>query len=207
VLGTIELPMAGEHNVRNALAAVGVGLAMRLDFVVIADALAGFGGVHRRFERLGSWRGAAVVDDYAHHPTEVAATLAAARQAFPGARVHAVFQPHLFSRTRDQAEGFGRALLGADRALVLPIYPSRERPIEGVTAELVIEAARASGHRDVVPCADRAEARERLAEGVTPGDVVLTLGAGDVYKLAEELAAEGAAGAPSEENDRQEVTA
>ena len=207
VLGTIELPMAGEHNVRNALAAIGVGLAMRLDFVAIADALAGFAGVHRRFERLGSWRGAAVVDDYAHHPTEVAATLAAARQAFPGARVHAVFQPHLFSRTRDQAEGFGRALLGADRALVLPIYPSRERPIEGVTAELVIEAARASGHRDVVPCADRAAARERLAEGVAPGDVVLTLGAGDVYKLAEELAAEAETGAPAEKNDHEEVTA
>jgi UDP-N-acetylmuramate--alanine ligase len=215
VLGAVALPMAGEHNVRNALAAIGVGLAMRLDFVAIADALAGFAGVHRRFERLGSWRGAAVVDDYAHHPTEVAATLAAARQAFPGARVHAVFQPHLYSRTRDQAEGFGRALLGADRALVLPIYASREQPIAGVTAESVVDAARASGHRDVEACADREEAGARLAAGVAPGDVVLTLGAGDVYKLAEALAAEGAAGpaaeggaaAPPAENDHEEVTA
>ncbi len=198
VLGRVELPIPGEHNVRNALAAIAVGLAMRIDFLRVAEALAGFKGVHRRFERLGDWRGAAVVDDYAHHPTEVAATLAAARQAFPGARVHAVFQPHLYSRTRDQADGFGRALLGADRALVLPVYASREQPIEGVDAERVVAAARAAGHRDVHPCADREAAGALLAAAIAPGDVVLTMGAGDVYKLAEALAAEGGAGAEAD---------
>src|SRR4029077_7177748 len=106
-LGRIELPMPGRHNVLNALAAVGVGLSLRVGFDDIASAIAGFSGVHRRFEILGSWHGAAVVDDYAHHPTEVAATLQAARQTFPGGRVLAVFQPHLFSRTRDLAEAVG----------------------------------------------------------------------------------------------------
>jgi UDP-N-acetylmuramate--alanine ligase len=193
VLGTVELPMPGEHNVRNALAAIAVGQAMQLDFVRIAAALAGFEGVHRRFERLGRWRGAEVIDDYAHHPTEVTATLRAARQAYPRARVHAVFQPHLYSRTRDLAAEFGRSLLAADRALVTAIYPSRESPIPGVEADLVVEAARASGHRRVELCADWTEAPERLADGVAEGDVVLTLGAGDIYKLAVRLAEAGAA--------------
>jgi UDP-N-acetylmuramate--alanine ligase len=117
-LGKIELPMPGMHNVRNALAAISVGLSMELEFDAISQALAGFSGVHRRFELVGDWRGSRVVDDYAHHPTEVAATLEAARSAFPGSRIWAIFQPHLFSRTRDQAEEFGRALLGADSAIV-----------------------------------------------------------------------------------------
>ncbi len=129
LLGRVELPIPGRHNVANALAAVGVGLALRLPFEVIARGLATFEGVDRRFEQVGSWRGATVVDDYAHHPTEVAATLEAARQTFPKARLHVVFQPHLFSRTRDQAEAFGRALLAADRAVVTDVYASRESPI------------------------------------------------------------------------------
>jgi UDP-N-acetylmuramate--alanine ligase len=189
-LGEVEVPMPGRHNVRNALAALGVGLALGLDFAAMTRSLAAFRGVHRRFERLGAWRGAAVVDDYAHHPTEVAATLEAARQAFPGARVHAVFQPHLFSRTRDLAEEFGRALLGADTAVVTDIYPSRELPIPGVTAELIVQAARASGHRSVALCADWRQAGAVLRDLVSEGDVVLTLGAGDINRLAQKLAAE-----------------
>ncbi len=187
-LGEIELPMPGLHNVRNALAAVAVGLALDLGFEVIARALAGFSGVHRRFERLGDWRGAAVVDDYAHHPTEVAATLEAARVM--GGKIHAVFQPHLFSRTRDHAEAFGRALLAADRALVTDVYPSRESPLPGVSGELVVEAARASGHRHVRSCPDWHDAPELLAEEVAAGDLVITLGAGDIYRLAEGLVRE-----------------
>jgi len=104
--------------------------------------LAGFGGVHRRFERLGHWRGAAVVDDYAHHPTEVSAALKAARQACPDGRIHAVFQPHLYSRTHSLAQDFGRALLAADHAVVTEIYGSREAPVAGVTGELVVAAAK-----------------------------------------------------------------
>jgi UDP-N-acetylmuramate--alanine ligase len=190
LLGEIEMPMPGRHNVANALAAVGVGLTLRIGWDEIAGAIAGFKGVHRRFEPMGSWRGAAVVDDYAHHPTEVAATLDAARQTFPKARVHAVFQPHLFSRTRDLADEFGNALLGADRAVVTDVYPSREAPLAGVTGELVVEAARQSGHRNVVYCRDWHDVPAVLAAEVAAGDVVLTLGAGDINRLASLLVAE-----------------
>jgi UDP-N-acetylmuramate--alanine ligase len=193
LLGSIELPMPGRHNVVNALAAVAVGLTLRIGWDKIAAAIAGFKGVHRRFEPMGSWRGAAVVDDYAHHPTEVAATLDAARQTFPRARVHAVFQPHLFSRTRDLAVEFGNALLGADQALVTDVYPSREAPLPGITGELVVEAARQSGHRNVVYCRDWRDAPPVLAGEVAEGDVVLTLGAGDINRLASLLVEEGAA--------------
>jgi UDP-N-acetylmuramate--alanine ligase len=187
-LGAIDLPMPGRHNVRNALAAVGVGLSLGVSFDTIARAIAGFQGVHRRFERIGTWQGAALVDDYAHHPTEVAATLQAARQTFPGGRVFAVFQPHLYSRTQDQAEGFGSALLGADLAVVTDIYPSREKPIPGVTGEMVVEAARRSGHRDVHYCPSWKDAPELFQDQVKDGDVVITLGAGDVNRLVQELA-------------------
>jgi UDP-N-acetylmuramate--alanine ligase len=191
-LGDVELPMPGRHNAQNALAAIAVGLAVGLDFDLIAKSLGRFKGVHRRFERLGTWLGAEVIDDYAHHPAEVRATLQAARSAYPAARIHAVFQPHLFSRTLDQAEEFGRALLGADRAIVTAIYPSREDPIEGVDSNLVIEAAKRSGHRHVTFCEQWANAGKELAEHVGPGDVILTLGAGDIYRLGEMLAGEGA---------------
>jgi UDP-N-acetylmuramate--alanine ligase len=189
-LGEIQLPMPGRHNVLNALAAVGVGLSLRISFADIARAVAGFGGVHRRFEHLGTWRGAAVVDDYAHHPTEVAATLAAARQTFPHGRVLAVFQPHLFSRTLDQAEEFGKALAAADLAVVNDVYPSRESPIPGVTGELVADAARRAGHADVRYCPRWQDAPELLAGQAGPGDVVITLGAGDVNRLAQQLVEE-----------------
>jgi len=134
-----------------------------------------------------------VVDDYAHHPTEVAATLMAARQVFPHAKLVAVFQPHLFSRTLELAEEFGRALLGANRALVTDIYPSREEPLPGVTSELVVDAAQKSGHRHVVHCPDWRQAPDILATEIEEGDVILTLGAGDIYRLAEQLVEEGAA--------------
>ncbi len=193
-LGTVDLPLPGRHNVANALAAVAVGQAMNLGFEEIARGLASFTGVHRRFERLGSWRGATVVDDYAHHPTEVAATLEAARQSYPEGRIHAVFQPHLYTRTRDLAEEFGRSLLAADRALVTDIYASREAPLPGVDAELVVAAARANGHRRVELCRDWRDAPEILAGEGVEGDLILTLGAGDIYRLGERLAAEGGGG-------------
>jgi UDP-N-acetylmuramate--alanine ligase len=192
VLGRVRLPMPGTHNVRNALGALAVGLGLGLPFASLARSFADFGGVHRRFERLGHWRGATVIDDYAHHPTEVKATLQAARQVFGDGRLHVVFQPHLYSRTRDQAEELGRALLAADQAIVTAVYGSREAPIEGVTGELVVDAARASGHRNVAFVADWADARALLAGEVRDGDAVLTLGAGDVYRLARQLAEEGA---------------
>jgi UDP-N-acetylmuramate--alanine ligase len=189
-LGTIELPLPGHHNVLNALAAVGVGLSLRIDFDTITRALGGFKGVHRRFEQLGTWHGAAVVDDYAHHPTEIVATLQAARQTFSEGKVLAVFQPHLFSRTQDLAEELGRSLLGADLAVVTDVYPSREKPIPGVTGEMVVEAALRSGHRNVHYRPSWKEAPELLREA-GPKDVVITLGAGDVNRLAQALAEEG----------------
>ncbi len=195
LLGTIETPMPGRHNVCNALAAVAVGRALGLEFDRIAGALKTFGGVHRRFERVGEWRGATVIDDYAHHPTEVAATLQAARQAFPGGRIAAVFQPHLFSRTRDLCADFGGSLMEADTAIVTAIYASREAPVPGVSGEDVVTAARRRGHRQVRYCADWSdvpEILERHLEGrpLGPGDVILTLGAGDVYRLARQLSEE-----------------
>ncbi len=195
LLGTIETPMPGRHNVRNALAAVAVGRALGLQFADVAAALKSFRGVHRRFERVGSWHGAAVIDDYAHHPTEVAATLEAARQAFPGGRVVAVFQPHLYSRTRDLCDEFARSLMAADLAIVTGIYASREAPIAGVSGEDVVRAARRSGHRHVEYCADWNDVPELLERGagdrrLGAADVVLTLGAGDIYRLGRRLDAE-----------------
>ncbi|HEX2254690.1 MAG TPA: UDP-N-acetylmuramate--L-alanine ligase [Thermoanaerobaculia bacterium] len=187
-LGEVTLPMPGVHNVRNALVAVAVGMALQLDFDVIAASLERFSGVSRRFERLGTWLGATVVDDYAHHPTEVAATLDAARQAYPDGRVHVVFQPHLFTRTRDLAADFGGALLGADQALVLEIYPARERPIPGVTGEMVVDEARSRGHRNTA-FTTWEDAVARLEDTVRPGDLVMTLGAGDITRFGRHLVA------------------
>lgn len=191
-LGVLEIPLPGRHNAQNALAATAVGRAVGLEFAEIASSLKQFSGVHRRFERLGSWRGADIVDDYAHHPTEVAATLEAARSAFPGKKLRVVFQPHLFSRTREQAEAFGQALLAADHAIVTEIYASREAPVEGVTSALITDAARRAGHPRVEESIGFTEARALLESQVEVGDVVITMGAGDVYRLGAELAAEGA---------------
>ncbi len=192
VLGEFTIPLPGLHNVRNALAAIAVGLALDVPITAIARALAGFAGVHRRFERLGTWHGAEVVDDYAHHPTEVAATLAAARQVYPRRVLHAVFQPHLYSRTRDLAGEFGRVLLAADHVIVTDVYPSREQPIPGVSGELVAQAARAAGHGRVDYRADWRQVPELVAD-LSAGDVLLTLGAGDIYRLGQQLVAEEAA--------------
>ena len=191
-LGELHIPLPGLHNVRNALGAIGVALALGVEIETVARALAGFAGVHRRFERLGTRRGAEVVDDYAHHPTEVAATLAAARQVYPRRTIHAVFQPHLYSRTRDFAVEFGRALLAADRVVVTDVYASREAPIPEVSGELVARAARAAGHGRVDYCPSWREVPALLAD-CGAGDVILTLGAGDIYRLGQALVAEEAA--------------
>lgn len=184
-LGPFAVPLPGRHVLADALAALAVALEVGVAFATAAAAVAAFTGVARRFERKGERDGAILVDDYAHHPTEVAATLQAARQAFPSARLVAAFQPHLFSRTQAFAREFGEALLGADLVLVLPIYPAREQPVDGVTHRLVVDAARRSGHRQVVPCDSLEAALSTLAAVVRAGDVVLTLGAGNVVRLGE----------------------
>jgi UDP-N-acetylmuramate--alanine ligase len=184
----IRLRVPGRHNVLNALAALGAGHALGVPLLAMAPGLARFGGVDRRFQRLGEARGVTVVDDYAHHPTEIRATLAAARAAFPGRRIVAAFQPHLYTRTRDFAGGFGAALAGADAVYLTEIYGAREQPLDGVTAGLVEAAARGAGV-DVRWRGERTALAAALAAGADDGDVVLTLGAGDITRTGPELLA------------------
>jgi UDP-N-acetylmuramate--alanine ligase len=185
----LRLAVPGVHNLRNATAALGVVRELGGDLESAAAALSEFHGVGRRFERLGSANGIEFVDDYAHHPTELAATLEAARQAYPGRRIVAVFQPHLYSRTKEHAGAMGTALTLADVAIVTDVYAAREQPMSGVTGALVADAARAAGARMVeyVPERDALEAaiRSRMIEG----DVVITLGAGDVTRAGRHLQA------------------
>lgn len=182
----LELRVPGLHNLRNAAMAVGAVLAVGADVKAALAGLTEFEGVARRFEVLGTVRGVTVVDDYAHHPSEVAVTLAAARQRFPEARVVAVFQPHLYSRTRLMGDAMGIALAMADLALVTDVYAAREEPIPGVSGKLVVRAAlRAGAEVEWVPQCGRLA--DRLQEVVADGDVVLTLGAGDVTAVGREL--------------------
>jgi len=182
----VRLRVPGVHNLRNAVAALGAVDAMGGDLARAATALAEFAGVGRRFERLGEHRGVAVVDDYAHHPSELAATLAAARQAYPGRRLVAVFQPHLYSRTAAHGEAMGQALAAADLVVVTEVYAAREQPMEGVSGRRVADAARRAG-ADARFEPTRAEVGRRVYETLVPGDVVLTLGAGDITRVGPEL--------------------
>jgi UDP-N-acetylmuramate--alanine ligase len=183
-LGEVRLRLPGDFNALNAVAALTVGLELGCDFDVLAAACADFSGVARRFEVRGERAGVTVVDDYAHHPTELAAVFQATRQAFPGRRVLAVFQPHLYSRTRDFARGFAAALLGAEVAVVLPVYPAREQPIDGVDSQLIVDEAGRLGHPHACAGAAFPQLMPQLEELLRPGDVLLTLGAGDVDRVA-----------------------
>jgi UDP-N-acetylmuramate--alanine ligase len=185
-LGEVALRVPGYHNVQNALAAIGVGLALGVSLDAMRGGLLKFGGVDRRFQRLFDIAGVTIVDDYAHHPTEIAATLQAARASYPGRRVVAAFQPHLFSRTRDFAEAFGEALRGADSVFLAEIYPAREQPIPGITSDLVASAMRREGSPAVWQGA-RADLAEALTQFVRDGDVVITMGAGDITRTGPEL--------------------
>ena len=178
--GELSIRLPGTHNLLNALAAAAAARRMGVEWSDIRRSLAGFRGVRRRFERLGRERGVTVVDDYAHHPTEIAAALAAARGSFPGARLVAVFQPHLFSRTRDFAGQLGAALAAADRIWVSDVYPAREAPIPGISGELVCEAVTAAGGRDTRYHPDLTTLPAALADTLRAGDVCLTLGAGSI---------------------------
>jgi UDP-N-acetylmuramate--alanine ligase len=182
----LRLLVPGLHNLRNAVAALAVADALGAPLEPAAAALGEFQGVGRRFERLGEFAGVAVVDDYAHHPTELAATLAAARQAFPGRRLVAVFQPHLYSRTAAHGEAMGQALAAADLVFVTEIYPAREQPIAGVSGHQVAAAAERAG-ADAHFEPTRAAVGKTVFAALQRGDVVLTLGAGDITRVAPEL--------------------
>lgn len=186
-LGRVEIRVPGRHNVLNALAAAGAALAVGVDFEQIARGLATFTGISRRFEYRGSAGGADLFDDYAHNPAKVSSILAAARLG-PWKRILAVFQPHLYSRTMSLWREFGSALSSADIVVVTDIYPAREDPIPGVTGKLVVEAAceEAPGKRVVyMPSLD--QAAEFVRNNARPGDLVLSMGAGDITTLAEEV--------------------
>jgi UDP-N-acetylmuramate--alanine ligase len=182
----VRLKVPGLHNLRNAVAALGVVEALGGALEPAAAVLSEFEGVGRRFERLGEFAGVAVVDDYAHHPSELAATLSAARQAFPGRRLVAVFQPHLYSRTAAHGQAMGQALAAADLVIVTEIYPAREQPIAGVSGQQVAEAAERAG-ADARFEPTRAEVGRTVYRALRAGDVVLTLGAGDITRVAPEL--------------------
>jgi UDP-N-acetylmuramate--alanine ligase len=188
-MGEVRLKVPGQHNVRNALAALACGIGpWALTVEQMAPGLAGFVGAERRFERLGTAQGVEVVDDYAHHPTELRATLVAAREAFPTRRIIAAFQPHLYSRTRDFAAEFGDALAAADVTFLADIYPAREQPMPGVTSQLIADAM---ARRGLPPewMGPRAQLAAALRGAVREGDLVLTIGAGDITKTGPELLA------------------
>ncbi len=185
LLGQIHIRIPGQHGVLNSLAAVAAGLELELPFGKIASALGEFQNADRRFQIKGEKKGVLVVDDYAHHPTEIMATLSAARQA-TDRRIVALFQPHRYTRVKALQEEFARSFYHADVLIVLPIYAASEEPIEGVTAEGLIEKIKQFGHRDVAFAADFRAAGGILSRRLQPGDLLMTLGAGDVWKLGEE---------------------
>ena len=185
--GELTLRIPGDHNIRNALGAASAARSLGVDWEAIRQGLSAFRGVGRRFQLLGEADGVAVVDDYAHHPTEIRATIAAARSRFPGRRVVAIFQPHLFSRTRAFAREFGKALADADEVWVTEIYPAREDPIPGVTGVLVVQAALDAGAPGVSFHPRLAGLPREVVPNLRPGDVCLAMGAGSIEFLGEDL--------------------
>jgi len=185
-LGDVLLRVPGHHNVQNALAAIAAGFALGVTLEQMREGLRQFGGVERRFQHLCDIAGLSIVDDYAHHPTEIAATLQAARASYPGRRIVAAFQPHLFSRTRDFSEAFGQSLSFADAVFLTEIYPAREKPIAGITSDLIAASLSRAG-RPAVWQGSRSDLSEALCGFVRTGDVVITIGAGDITRTGSEL--------------------
>ena len=187
LLSRMTLQMPGRHNVQNALAAVAVGLELDIPLSDIQKALAEFSGITRRFEIKAVVNDLMIVDDYGHHPTEIEATLQGARNGWKKKRIVAIFQPHLYSRTRNFYKEFARVFLNADMLIVTDIYPAREEPIEGVSGKIIADAALAIGHKHVFYFPDKTTLAEKVLPLVQPGDMVLTIGAGDIWKVANEL--------------------
>jgi UDP-N-acetylmuramate--alanine ligase len=187
ILGEITIKSPGEHNIRNALGSVAVGLELGMKFEDISSGLERFQGVFRRFQPKLDTEKLIVIDDYAHHPTEVKATIEGARNGWKDRRLVAVFQPHLYSRTQQMYREFGLAFSDAEVLVVTDVYPSREKPIEGVTGKLISDTAKEYGHRNVHYIKDKTELPGKLKEIVKDGDIVITMGAGDIYKYGEQF--------------------
>ena len=184
----IDLPMPGRHNVQNALAAVAVASEMGCEDAEIQGGFSNFNGVKRRFTKVGEVNGATVIDDYGHHPVEIRAVLAAAREGVSTGRVIAVVQPHRFTRLRDHLEDFESAFNDADMVFAAPVYAAGEAPIDGISSDAMVQGMKARGHRSARVVAGPDELADILAEAVQPGDMVVCLGAGDITKWAAGLA-------------------
>jgi UDP-N-acetylmuramate--alanine ligase len=187
VLGEIVLPVPGKHNVYNALAATAVALELDVPFEQIAGAFVNFKNANRRFQFKGEARGITVVDDYGHHPTEILATLQAAKNSSGGKRTVAVFQPHRYTRTQELMHEFALAFNNADVLYVLDIYAASEQPIEGITAEVLTENIKKFGHKNANYIGDIETAADKVCESLQEGDLVITLGAGSVTRLSDEI--------------------
>lgn len=189
VLGEMFLPVPGKHNVYNALAATAVALEMDVPFEKIVEAFAGFKNANRRFQFKGEAAGVMVVDDYGHHPTEVVATLSAAKNSSGGKRTVVVFQPHRYSRTKELINEFGVAFNNADVLYLLDIYAASEQPIEGITAEILADNIKKFGHKNVNYIGGIETATQKVIDSLNPGDLVITLGAGSITGLSDEILA------------------
>jgi UDP-N-acetylmuramate--alanine ligase len=198
-IGHFSLPVPGLHNVLNSLAAICVALVLNLDISIIQEALRNFSGIQRRFEFKGEVNGVKVYDDYAHHPAEIKATLRAAREGLlmesqetkirdiDKGRLFVLFQPHRYTRTRDLMDEFASSFKDADTLLLLDVYPAGEKPIEGVNAAALIEGIKKTGANNTLYCQYKEEAIEKIISRIQSGDTLLTLGAGDVWKIGEKI--------------------
>lgn len=186
-LGKVEINVPGVHNVYNSLAALACGLEVEIPFGDIQAGLRQFSGVQRRLQIKGKVNGIVIIDDYGHHPTEINATLTALRQCWDGRRLLVVFQPHRYSRTQALFQEFTRAFYQADMLIITNIYPAGETPIPGVDAKCLHDSIRSQGHKDVHFVPEKGDLSRHLESIVRPGDVVLTLGAGNIWQVGEEL--------------------
>ncbi|MEJ2696758.1 MAG: UDP-N-acetylmuramate--L-alanine ligase [Candidatus Sulfobium sp.] len=191
LLGRFTLPVPGTHNILNALACIGVARELKMETVAIQEALGSFDGIQRRFEFKGEAKGVKVYDDYGHHPTEIRASIEAARENLKylggHSRLHVVFQPHRYSRTADLIDEFSTSFGKADTVIVLDIYPAGESPMEGITSPVLCEKIRKAGKENVFYAGDRDQAVARVVSATGTGDMVVTLGAGDVWKVGEKV--------------------
>lgn len=185
-LGMVELKMPGLHNVYNALAAIATALELNLEFSIIQEALKNFGGVHRRFQMKGEFNHITLIDDYGHHPTEIKATLSTAKNIWKR-RVVVIFQPHRYTRTRDLFKDFLTAFNQADVLVLTEIYPAGEDPLPGIRAEILFEGIRQHGHKQVYFCPQGEGMVDHVLTLLNPGDIVITLGAGDIWQAGEQL--------------------
>ncbi|HOH98146.1 MAG TPA: UDP-N-acetylmuramate--L-alanine ligase [Candidatus Cloacimonadota bacterium] len=188
-LGRISMNVTGKHNIQNSLLAVAIGLELDIPFKSIQDGMSKFSGVFRRFELKGEAQSITVYDDYAHHPTEVAATLEGFKDSVQR-RIVALFQPHLYSRTRDLYEKFGKAFFSCDCLILAPIYPARELPIPGVSSQLIADAAIQSGHHNVHMIQENTDIVQATIDLLEPGDILITIGAGNIWQYGEQILAE-----------------